>query len=192
MYRAERLEILVEEPSMQVFLRGLLPRLLPEGFALDVNCFIRPHSGKSDLQRRLPATVSAYRNYPQEVILIVVQDQDASDCVQLKNKLVDLIRASNPALHFLVRIACRELENWYLGDLEAVEKVYPESRSSKLQKKAKFRDPDLLNGAEEMKNLSSRFSKTACAREIAPHLRIESNRSKSFWHFISGTQRILS
>ena len=46
MYRAERVEILVEEPSMQVFLRGLLPIVLPEGFALDFNCFIRPHQAQ--------------------------------------------------------------------------------------------------------------------------------------------------
>lgn len=31
---------------MQVFLRGLLPIVLPEGFALDVNCFIRPHQAQ--------------------------------------------------------------------------------------------------------------------------------------------------
>lgn len=176
---------------MQVFLRGLLPKVLPEGFALDHNCFIRPHQGKSDLRKRLPATVRAYQYYPETVILIVVQDQDASDCVQLKSGLIELIQNHNNGLSFLVRIACRELENWYLGDLPAVEQVYPESKASKFQDKAKFRNPDLLNGADEIKKLSTNFSKTACARAIPHHLNLEANKSKSFRHFIAGTQRLL-
>ena len=36
MTAAQRLEFLVEEPSMEAFLRGLLPRLLPEGCAFDI------------------------------------------------------------------------------------------------------------------------------------------------------------
>ena len=35
MTAAQRLEFMVEEPSMEAFLRGLLPRLLPEGYAFE-------------------------------------------------------------------------------------------------------------------------------------------------------------
>ena len=46
---AQRLEFLVEEPSMEAFLRGLLPRLLPEGCAFEIRVF----RGKHDLMRQL-------------------------------------------------------------------------------------------------------------------------------------------
>lgn len=47
----KRMEILVEDYSMEVFLKGLLPRILPEDFELGRNCFIYPHEGKSDLKK---------------------------------------------------------------------------------------------------------------------------------------------
>ena len=46
----DRLEILVEEPSIAEVLRVILPKVLPVGWALDVNCFVRYHEGKQDLQ----------------------------------------------------------------------------------------------------------------------------------------------
>ena len=49
-----RLEILTEELSMRYFLEGLLPKILPEEFELDINCFVYHHQGKTDLQKRLP------------------------------------------------------------------------------------------------------------------------------------------
>ena len=39
MTAAQRLEFLVEEPSMEAFLRELLPRLLPEGCAFEIRVF---------------------------------------------------------------------------------------------------------------------------------------------------------
>ena len=49
MTAAQRLEFLVEEPSMEAFLRGLLPPLLPEGCAFEIRVF----RGKHDLIRQL-------------------------------------------------------------------------------------------------------------------------------------------
>lgn len=174
-------EILVEEPSMAVFLTGLLPRILPDGYTLNDNCFIRPHQGKQDLQSRLPSTVRAYRNYPKPVKLVVIQDQDSADCRLLKQRLVELIHFSNPAVPYLVRIACRELENWYLGDLDALQHVYPASKASKYKGKSRFRNPDIPQGSAELKKLDQQFSKMSCARAIT-----------SFQQFISGLIRILT
>ncbi len=189
--REEILEILVEERSMEQFLKEFLPRILPEGFVIGQNCFIRPHNGKSDLQGRIPGTVKAYQNYPWPVRLLVIQDQDSSDCIQLKQQLIQLIRANNPNIPFLVRVACRELENWYLGDLTAVEKVYPRSNASRLADKAKFRNPDRLTGSHEMRALSAEFTKTDCARRMGPLIDIQSNRSVSFGHLVTGLQRLV-
>lgn len=43
--RATHFELLVEEPSMEAFLRALLPRLLPQGRTFEVHAF----QGKGDL-----------------------------------------------------------------------------------------------------------------------------------------------
>jgi hypothetical protein len=39
--RATHLELLVEEPSMEAFLRGLLPRQLPQDCTYEVHLFPR-------------------------------------------------------------------------------------------------------------------------------------------------------
>ncbi len=181
-----RIEILVEEPSMEAFLRNLLPRILPKGIVVDTNCFIIPHQGKQDLRLRIPRRIRAYRHYPERVYLIVIQDQDSNDCVLLKQGIVDDIRQADAHVPALVRIACRELENWYLGDLRSVEMVYPGSRASKLVMKSKFRSADRLNGSDEMKNLSPHFSKIACARAMAKVIDTESGRSHSFLKTVEG------
>ena len=43
MLHQTRLEILTEEHSMKAFLDGLLPRILPPGYRIGENCFVRPH-----------------------------------------------------------------------------------------------------------------------------------------------------
>ncbi|GHV69237.1 hypothetical protein FACS1894199_17650 [Bacteroidia bacterium] len=124
------LEILAEEPSMEYFLRGALPTILPDDYALDVNCFIRPHNGKSDLKRSIPKKMRAYPHYPYPVKILIVHDQDSNDCKLLKQELINL--CGNTGVPFIIRIACRELENWYLGDMTAIESVYPETKASAL------------------------------------------------------------
>jgi hypothetical protein len=189
---SKRLEILTEEASMQFFLEGLLPYILPEDYQLNVNCFVYPHQGKSDLQKRLPKRIRAYQSYPEEVLVMVVHDQDSNNCIQLKNELLDCFNIANNDIKYVVRIACRELENWYLGDLAAIEKLYPKSKASKYSEKAKSRNPDKLQGSEEMKRLSADFTKINCAMRIAHLMDIGKNNSGSFNHFISGLRKLLA
>ena len=53
---AGHLEFLVEEPSMEAFLRALLPRLLPRDRSFEVH----PFQGKSDLLDKLQARLRGY------------------------------------------------------------------------------------------------------------------------------------
>ena len=184
-----RLEILTEERSMEVFLRGLLPRILPEGFILDSNCFIRTHEGKSHLVKSIPKKMKAYPRFPEEVRVLIIHDQDSNDCIQLKGRLTQLCSSAFPCL---VRIACRELENWYLGDFEAIERVFPEIKAVNYSGRAKYRITDRLTGSEELKNLTKRFSKTQTAQEIGQYIDFENNKSVSFNHFITGLQKLLA
>lgn len=97
---------------MSEFLTGLLPRVLPGGYRLGENVFLRPHEGKTDLRRSLRNKAGRFHQYPVPVRLLVVHDQDASDCIELKRDIAQVIdnnrRGDYP---FCIRIACRELEN---------------------------------------------------------------------------------
>ena len=184
-----RLEILTEEKSMEVFLRGFLPRILPAGIVLDQNCFIHSHEGKSDLVKSIPKKMKADPHFTEEVRVLIIHDHDSNSCVVLKESLEKL--CSNE-VHHLVRIACRELENWYLGDFDALENVFPEIRAEKYARKAKYRFPDRLNGAEELRLLTTKFSKIQTAREICKYIDTERNKSISFNHLVSGLQKLLT
>ena len=59
-------EFLLEEPSMVNCLEQILPKILPEGFVLNENCFLRPHNGKSDLLKSIPRKVRVFSNQTQE------------------------------------------------------------------------------------------------------------------------------
>ena len=123
----DRLEFLVEERSMAEVLKVLLPRILPASWVLDENYFIRPHEGKSDLKRSIPKKLKGFAQHKEQTTgFIIIQDQDSNDCRQLKQELVALCKANQaPNIKFLVRIVCHELEAWYLGDMKAIQAVFP-------------------------------------------------------------------
>ncbi len=174
----EFIEILVEEPSMKNFLTGILPRILPNGYYLNGNCFIRDHQGKQDLKKSIPSKVKAYQYYSKTVKVIIIQDQDSSDCRILKNELLELVN-NNSTIPSLVRIACRELEAWYLGDMDALEAVYPDFKANKYKNWSKFRNPDSCNASEEIKKLVPTFQKGTASREIVKYIDLNRNKSKS-------------
>jgi hypothetical protein len=189
--REEIIEILVEELSMKNFLSGILPKILPDGFHLNDNCFIREHEGKQHLKKSIPKKVKAYQNSSRPVKVIVIQDQDSSNCSKLKLELQNLVD-SNSTIPCLIRIACRELESWYLGDLDALEKVYPQFKANKYKNWAKFRNPDLCNASYEIKRLIDTFQKGVVSKEITQYLDLKNNRSTSFKHLVSGICKFLN
>ena len=185
-------EFLLEEPSMVNYLEQILPKILPEGFVLNENCFLRPHNGKSDLLKSIPQKVKAFSKLTHEAYrIVIVHDQDSNDCKHLKQKLATLC-IQNGDCPTLIRIACRELEAWYLGDMDAIQKVYPSFKADQHRNKAKFRDPDTCNPSEELKKLIPNFQKGYASKEISKYISIENNRSASFGHFVSGLKRFLS
>ncbi|NJL27871.1 MAG: DUF4276 family protein [Thermoanaerobaculia bacterium] len=179
-----RVVFLLEEPSMKVLLEGLLPRLLP---SLPFLCIT--HEGKQDLERSIPRKLKAWRE--PGVRFVVVRDNDRGDCHALKARLVDLCReAGHPET--LIRIACQELEAWYLGEPEALAQAYGErQRLSGLANKAKYRNPDALDRpSEELAKLVPAYQKISGARRLSALLTEERNRSNSFHVFLAGARRI--
>lgn len=174
-----RIVFLLEEYSMKVLLEGLLPRLIP---GLKFLCI--HHEGKQDLEKSIPKKLRAWRE--PDVRFVVVRDQDSEDCRQLKERLVLLCEiAGRP--NTLVRIACRELEAWYLGDPEALAIAFENNKLRNIAVKAKYRDPDLVvSPSEEIAKLVPEFQKVSGARRMARLLSRSGNSSRSYKIFLQG------
>lgn len=185
-----RLVFLLEEPSMKLLLEGLLPRLMP-GWVAGQHFLCVAHQGKSDLDLSIPRKLSAWQ-YPGDRF-VIVRDNDAADCVAVLKKIKGLCAvAGRPDT--LVRLACQELEAWYLGDLEAVAAAFEQPKANTPALRKRFANPDSWEKPSvELKRLVPSFQKGAGARAMAQHLRNpEHNRSHSYGKFVTGVQRVLS
>lgn len=188
----ERIEILVEETSMKEFLILLLPRVLPDNWILNHNYFIRSFEGKQDLQKGIPNKIKVFSNWRREKVgVVILQDQDSSDCKELKEKLVALCE-QNGNCPKLVRIVCKELEAWYIGDFEAVSKAYRNFTYQNYVNRAKFRNPDECNAYNELKRILPEFQKVSGAKKIAPFIDVERNKSESFKQTIQGIKEFFN
>lgn len=181
----KELVFLLEEESAQAMLEGLLPRVLPE----DVETRFIVFEGKQDLEKQLVRKVRGYRN--PAACFIVLRDQDMNpDCVAVKTKLVGLCaEAGRP--ESLVRIACRELESFFLADLSAVEQGLELTGLIKHQGNRKYRSPDYLGSpSKELKALTKgRYQKVGGSRAIGRWLDPANTRSDSFRNLVTGIQR---
>jgi hypothetical protein len=176
---------LLEERSMKEFLAGLLPRLLPA----DVPYILIAHEGKSDLEASLPRKLRAWRTPGAK--FVVARDQDSADCREVKRHLVKLAEDAGRT-DVVVRIACRELEAWVLGDLEAVGRVFQHPRLADISVKRKFRDPDALGApAKELRDLLGGYSKTDGARGMGVAVDPYRSSSKSFLNFVSAVRALV-
>ena len=113
-------------------LEGILPQILPGG--IGYRCVV--FEGKQDLEKRLPKRLRGWQHI-EETKFIVLRDQDSADCRLIKQRLIEICReAGRPET--LVRIACRELESFYLGDLAAVGQAFDKANLGKQQKGKNF------------------------------------------------------
>lgn len=183
----------VEEPSMETFLRVVLPRVLGE-MSFEVFGF----RSKEELLQHLPARLKGYSAWlPESYRVVVVVDRDDDDCHQLKAQLEGFAAAANLPTRsypsqgrFVVvnRIAIEELEAWYFGDWNAVRAAYPRVPSH-VPRKQPYRDPDAIAGGaweafERVLQRAGYFKtgvrKIEAAEAIAPHIDPRLNSSRSF------------
>ncbi len=177
---------LLEEESARAMLEGLLPRVLPADAQVRYLVF----EGKQDLEKQLPRKIRAYRN-PQ-ARFVVLRDQDSHpDCIAVKAKLAALCAKAGRA-DALIRIACRELESFYLADLAAVEQGLKLPGLAKQQDNKKFRAPDYLGSpSQELRKLTKgHYQKISGSRAIGHRLSLDNTRSGSFRHLVSGLYKL--
>ena len=181
------LVFLLEEASAKAMLNALLPRML------DARLTYRliPFEGKQDLEKQLTRKIRAFQN--PHARFIVLRDQDSQpDCTQLKQQLLSLCEAAGKSADCLVRIACRELETFYLADLLAVEQALGIKGLARQQASRKFKAPDGLGSpSRELKMLTGQcYEKVSGSRRIGEFLQIDNPRSPSFANLIKAIRRM--
>ena len=191
------LEFLVEEPSMEAFLRVALPRMLPGTCSFNIHAF----RGKPDLLKKLRQRLSGYQRWiPPGYRIVVLVDRDNQDCHALKAELEAAARpttlltrsqAGASRWQIVNRIVIEELEAWYFGDWEAVRGAYPRVPAD-VPRRASYRNPDAIRGGtweafERVMKQHGYFTtglrKVEAAQEIAQHINPDRNQSGSFGVF---------
>ena len=187
------LEFFVEEPSAEVALNFLVPKILP-GFEFK----IYPFRGKGDLIKKLPDRLSAYSKWiTAENMIVILIDRDSEDCHELKDKLESIatdaglktLTSTREKFQIINRIAIEELEAWFFGDVKAIRKAYPKVPET-LDKRAPYRSPDEIRGGtwEQLERLLRSYhpgglEKIRAASEISRYMDPDRNRSNSFQVF---------
>ncbi|WP_328608114.1 DUF4276 family protein [Amycolatopsis sp. NBC_00345] len=192
-----RLEVLAEDFSMEVVLKEILPRIVP-GAPYEVASF----QGKDDLLKGLLGRLRGYASHWSSTgtRVVVVLDRDNDNCAELKARLLRMADdARLPREAVLFRIAVEELEAWFFGDIPALREAYPKVPPS-LGSQTAFREPDAVAGGtwEALERVLRKHGyhakglrKARAARDIAPHMDVENNRSQSFQAFRDGLRRLV-
>ena len=174
----------LEEASAEALLSTMLPRFLPP--LVGYRCLV--FEGKQDLEKQMVRRMRGYR--VPGARFVVLRDQDASDCRTVKRALK---RKCEEAHHpeAVVRIACRELESWYLADLAAVERALDKPGLQSLQHKRHYRTPDaIVTPSRMLTRIAPAYQKVGGSRAIGPELDLTNTRSRSFEHFVAAVRRL--
>ena len=184
----KNLVFLLEGRSEKEMLKGFLPRFLPE----NIKPFYIVFEGKQDLESKLMNRLKGW-NKPDSAFVILL-DQDQEDCHRIKKRLIDKCQQCQKSLKYIVRIACHELESWYLGDLKAVGRALNKPKlSDRYKNKQKCKNPDKINTpAKELTKITHKeYQKISGSRAIGPFLSLERNKSKSFRVFVKGIKKLV-
>jgi hypothetical protein len=179
----KKLIFLLEEQSMKEVLEIILPQIFP----CNIPFVCIPHKGKSHLRKSIKNKIIGWRE--PDVQFVIVHDQDSAVCTDLKEEIFKLVcDARRPDT--LIRIACTELESWFLGDFDAIEKGFNINLSTK-RNRALFRNPDsIANVKQELRKLIPTYQQISGSRTIAQYMSITKNKSKSFQAFVTGVRRL--
>jgi hypothetical protein len=182
--KMKKLVFLLEEQSMKEVLTILLPKIIPVNFTFQ--CI--HHNGKSSLRKSIPIKTKGWCE--PDVQFVIVHDKNSSDCKKLKEELYNLIDSTRHS-NSLIRIACTELESWFLGDLDAIEKGYHVKLATH-KTRALFRNPDAISNAkQELKKLVPVYQPISGSNAIAQFMDITKNNSHSFNVFVSGIKKLV-
>ena len=204
------LEVLVEDKSGSIAVGHILEKILDANGSVH-SWRIHPYRGIGRLPKNLRAVgspsgrflldnlPSVLRGYGKSLTgssaVVVVVDADDRDCMAFKQEMLSVLNACYPRPRTLFRIAIEEGEAWLLGDRAAVKSGYPNANDAVLNGYVQdsvcgtwevLTDAVHSGGSKILKKLgypAAGMAKCAWAGEIAPHMDIDSNGSKSFQVF---------
>ena len=207
-------EILVEDASGKIALKYILEKILgPNGHDhtykiisyKGVGRIPKNLRGSIDPQKRilldrLPKLLRGYgkslQDFPAAVVVVV--DLDDKDCLVFKQEMLNILDDCKQQPTTLIRIAIEEGEAWLLGDRHAVKTAYPRAKDQVLNTYVqdsicgtweKLANAVYPGGDQELKRLGwPHTGQVKCdwANNIAPHLDVENNESRSFQVFRDG------
>lgn len=204
-------EILVEDRSGKDALDILIPKIIGSAHSFIIhpykgiggipkNMRNADDASKRILLANLPKllkgygkTFAGYQNYRAAVILVCDLDDK---CLKIfRNELFTILNECNPKPETRFCIAIEEGEAWFLGDLDAVKAAYPKAKDAILNSYEndsicgtweKLADALYKGGASALSAKGWQAvgaEKSKWAKEISPHLTVETNRSPSFQYF---------
>ena len=210
-------EVLVEDPSGGIAINLILEKILGANNSnhtwklityRGIGRIPKDLRSETDPQKRLllnklPKLLRGYgKSLPDGSAVVVVVDLDRRDCMSFKQELLDVLHACNPRPRTLFRIAIEECEAWLLGDRKALKKAYPKARDSVLNG---YKQDSICGTWEVLADAVNRGgsaplkragypeagqAKCEWARDIAPHMDVDQNQSKSFQVFREGIRKL--
>ncbi len=218
------IEFLVEDASGKTMLEGLLPKILAgHDLTYKVHSYKGiggkiPHDFKHDpkmarhriLLDNLPKLLSGYgkafQNYGPgySAVVVVVCDLDRRDKTLFEGELNALLYRCEVQPQTRFCLAIEEGEAWFLGDMPAILKAYPNCRSSA---RANYRQDsicgtwellaDMLYQGGHLRLMQYGYQavgkeKNLWAEKITPFMDVEQNLSPSFCCFRDTVREIVS
>jgi hypothetical protein len=142
------IEVLVEDSSGARLMGHLLPKMLGEHGkphtwrVIDykgIGRIPKNMNGKADVAKKtllenLPKALKGYGRTAGYDKVFVLVDTDDRDVAQFKRELTALAEACGPTPKTGFGLATEELEAWYLGDRQALDKAYPKADTKVLKR----------------------------------------------------------
>jgi len=205
-------EILVEDQSGKKALEIIVPKIVNDCDTFNIRSYKgighipKNLSPKSDVSKRilldqLPRLLKGYgrtfagypTDYPAAVILVC--DLDNKCLKAFRRELYTILKSCNPEPLTRFCIAIEEGEAWFLGDIPAVKRAYPNAKDSILNAYVNdsicgtwelLADAVYPGGATKLSAKGWQAvgrEKFRWAENISPHMDIDKNVSPSFVHF---------
>ena len=196
-------EFFTEDQSSKEAMNILIPKLLGDEITFRVHPYkglgripknLRPNTdaNKRILLDRLPELLRGYGRTPDSGTVVIICDLDGKDRQQFSAELNSVLDSCDPKPDAIFCLAIEEFEAWYLGDLNAIKKAYPQIKSSILNE---YENDSICGTWELLADAIYRGGRKALlkkggqavgeqksmwAKTISPFMDVDGNHSPSF------------
>lgn len=200
------IEILVEDSSGSRLMEHLLPKILgpyskPHSWRIHnykgigripKNMTVKVDAAKKTLLENLPKVLMGYGKTPGYDAVFVLLDTDNREVRLFERELKAMLEECADVPPTVFGLATEEVEAWYLGDREALEKAFPKIKTQILKKYIQdsvcgtwelLADALVKGGSAAVKTAGWKHAgdlKHDWAEKMGPLMNIDKNKSPSF------------